>query len=344
MMEITIRGAGIFGLSIAWACVQRGAKVRVIDPNGPGAGASGGIIGALAPHIPENWDPKKAFQLESLLAAQGFWDSVAAAGGMPSGYARTGRIQPILDDRTMALAKARIITAKELWGDKAEWRILPSDEAGEWAPQTPVGSLIFDSLSACIHPRQALAALAGAIRARGGEIIAEGSDRGTVLWATGVADLERMSVHFDRLIGNGLKGQGALLRYDARAKPQLFADGVHVVPHDDGTVAIGATSERFFNDPKATDELLDDIIERAFTAVPILRGAPIIERWAGVRPRPKSRAPMLGPHPLHDGQFIANGGFKIGFGMAPKIAEIMANLMIEGRDEIPEAFHIHASF
>ena len=42
MTEITIRGAGIFGLSIAWACVQRGAVVQVVDPFGAGAGSSGG--------------------------------------------------------------------------------------------------------------------------------------------------------------------------------------------------------------------------------------------------------------------------------------------------------------
>ena len=63
----------------------------------------------------------------------------------------------------------------------------------------------------------------------------------------------------------------------------------------------------------------------------------------GLRPRSKSRAPMLGAHPLHDGQFIANGGFKIGFGMAPKIAEVMADLVLEGRDAIPEGFRPTAS-
>ena len=70
MAEITIYGAGIFGLSIAWSCQSRGARVQVIDPSGPGAGASGGIVGALAPHVPENWNDKKAFQLDSLLMAE----------------------------------------------------------------------------------------------------------------------------------------------------------------------------------------------------------------------------------------------------------------------------------
>ena len=48
MDDVTVRGAGVFGLSVAWACARRGAKVRVIDPFGPAAGASGGIVGALA--------------------------------------------------------------------------------------------------------------------------------------------------------------------------------------------------------------------------------------------------------------------------------------------------------
>jgi glycine/D-amino acid oxidase-like deaminating enzyme len=53
---------------------------------------------------------------------------------------------------------------------------------------------------------------------------------------------------------------------------------------------------------------------------------------------------MLGEWPGRPGQFIANGGFKIGFGMAPKVAEVMADLVLEGRDAIPAAFRPEASF
>ena len=51
MVDVTMRGAGIFGLSIAWECLQRGASVQVIDPYGVASGASGGLVGALAPHV-----------------------------------------------------------------------------------------------------------------------------------------------------------------------------------------------------------------------------------------------------------------------------------------------------
>jgi glycine/D-amino acid oxidase-like deaminating enzyme len=52
---------------------------------------------------------------------------------------------------------------------------------------------------------------------------------------------------------------------------------------------------------------------------------------------------MLGAHPLRPGAYIANGGFKIGFGMAPGIAGLMADLILEGPDRIPEAFRPEAS-
>ncbi|WP_297773694.1 FAD-dependent oxidoreductase [uncultured Roseovarius sp.] len=341
MADVTVRGAGIFGLSVAWACLRRGARVRVIDPYGPGAGASGGVVGALAPHVPENWNEKKAFQFESLLMAEQFWAEVADISGLSPGYARLGRIQPITDAAGLALARAREHGAAQLWQGKAGWHVEQADNA--WCPASPSGYVIRDTLTARLHPRHACAALVAALRVTGADVAPDGSDEGRVLWATGVADLERLNATHHRLVGNGVKGQGAVLDFDARDQPQLFADTVHIVPHADGTTAVGSTSEREYNDPTDTDAQLDAVIARARQAVPALAEARVIARWAGVRPRSRSRAPMLGAHPLHPGAFIANGGFKIGFGMAPKVAQVMADLMLDGVDRIPEGFRPEAS-
>ena len=46
-------------------------------------------------------------------------------------------------------------------------------------------------------------------------------------------------------------------------------------------------------------------------------------------------ASLLGPWPGRPGHFIANGGFKIGFGVVPLVARVMADLVLEGRDRIP---------
>lgn len=338
MVDVTVRGAGAFGLSVAWCCAKRGARVRVIDPKGPGGGASGGVVGALAPHVPENWNAKKAFQFDSLIMAEAFWAEVQEVGGHAPGYLRSGRLQPLLDEKAVQLAHQRAGTAATLWQGKAAWRVIDAQEAGDWAPQSPTGLLIHDTLTARMHPRQSCAALAAACMARGVEIEAEYGDEGQVVWATGVHDLEEMSQSAGRALGNGVKGQAALLRFDAAEKPQLFADALHIVPHADGTVAIGSTSERDYDDPGSVDDQLEDVIARARAAFPVLAEAPVIERWAGVRPRARSRAPVLGAHPTRSGAFIANGGFKIGFGMAPKVGEVMADFLLEGVDNIPADF------
>lgn len=337
--DLTVRGAGIFGLSIAWAAVQRGARVQLVDPHGLAAGSSGGIVGALAPHVPENWNPKKAFQLESLLMAEAFWTQVEAASGRSSGYLRSGRLQPIADEAALVLARKRAETARPLWQDRATWRVRRATGA-DWEPQSPSGWLIEDDLSALVHPRQGCAALATALERRGVVLQAEAADQGQVLWATGAAGLQALSAGHHRSMGAGVKGQAALLAHDAGAVPQLFAGGVHVIPHRDGTVAVGSTSEREFAHPDTTDAQLDAVVEKARAAVPALRDAPVIDGWAGVRPRARTRAPMLGCWPDRPGHFIANGGFKIGFGMAPNIAEVMVDLMLGEQDRIPEGFRV----
>ena len=337
--DLTVRGAGIFGLSVAWVAAQRGARVQVVDPNGPAAGSSGGIVGALAPHVPENWNAKKAFQLESLLMAEQFWTEVEATGGGSAGYARNGRLQPIADGPALALAQGRSASAVALWADNAVWDVVEATGA-DWEPNSSTGWLIHDTLSALVHPRQGCAALVKALAVKGVHVVGDAADQGAIIWATGVAGLEEMTQNHHRSIGNGVKGQAALLQYDARGLPQLFAGGVHIIPHHDGTVAIGSTSERLYDSPDETDTQLDDVIAKARAAVPALVHAPVIARWAGVRPRARSRAPMLGAWPDRPGQFIANGGFKIGFGMAPKMAHVMADLILNGIDAIPPGFRV----
>lgn len=341
--DITIFGAGAFGLSVGYAAAKRGAQVRVIDPHGVAAGSSGGVVGALAPHVPENWNDKKAFQLESLLMASDFWSDVEEVSGQTTGYLRSGRLQPLVDDRAVEIAKARAEGAKTLWQGQADWRIVASSEHGEWAPKSASGYLVHDTLTARIHPRCATHALAKGIKVLGGEILTEGKVMGHVVHAMGWAGLTELSSELGKQVGGGVKGQAALLRFSASDAPQLFADALHIVPHFDGTVAIGSTSERDFASATQTDVQLDDVIARAVQAFPVLKDAEVIERWAGVRPRAKSRAPMIGAHPTRKGEFIANGGFKIGFGMAPKVGEVMADLILEGRDQIPQGFRPEAS-
>jgi glycine oxidase len=328
---IWVMGAGIFGLSIAWELARRGASVRIVEVAQPGAGSSGGLVGAMQPHVPEQWNDKKQFQLESLLMAERWWQAVEAAGGRSSGYARLGRLQAVADEVALELARTRGEKAKALWQDQADWRLVRA--TGGWEPPSPTGWLIHDTLSARLHPRKALAALLAALASKGVKV--EQGDQpgdGQVVWATGVAGLRAMEQ------GDGVKGQALMLELDRRNLPQIYADGLHIVPHADGTIGIGSTSERLWNDPTSTDEQLDALHQRAIQTLPVLATAPILHRWAGLRPRAKSRAPLLGPWPGRPGHFVANGGFKIGFGISPRVAQTISELILDGINAIPAGF------
>lgn len=331
MTMVTVRGAGIFGLTVAWFCAERGARVRVIDPMGPAAGASGGVVGALTPFMPEPWTPLKALQFASLTRTGAFWAEVDGVSGLASGYGRLPRVMPLDDDAAVARVRA-LARAAAQWGDAGEWRIEPADD---WAPSA-TGRIGVETLSARVHPRRATESLAEALRRKGVEIVPDAADEGAVIWATGHAGLTDLGV------GRGIKGQGATLAHDAGGRAQIQVGGLYIVPHANGTVGIGSTTENDRADTEV-DALLDDVIARVRAACPMLATAPVVERWAGVRPRADTRQPVLGPWPGRPGHFVANGAFKLGFGIAVEVGRLMADLVVGGKDAIAPPFGVEAA-
>ncbi len=341
MPQIEVFGAGIFGLTVAWCLQKRGARVRVIEKRHVGAGSSGGIVGAMAPHTPDSWNAKKQFQFESLTASAAFWAEVDAVSGLSSGYGRIGRLSAVDTPRALELALERARNCDDFWHGQAEWTVLPVSHFADWMPENATGFLVHDTLSARINPKAACESLARAFQIRGGEII-EGTDQGlgadaTVL-ATGYEGLAEMSGRFGRSMGTGVKGQGVLLDFDARDRSQIFAEGIHFVPHENGTLALGSTSEIEWNHDSQTDEKLDALLARAVAICPGLRGAGVVGRWAGIRPRGARRTPVLGRYPGRPDTYVANGGFKIGFGVVVKAGEVMADLILNGQADIPKTF------
>lgn len=332
MQRITIVGAGIFGLACGLAFARRGVAVRVIEARRIGAGASGGQVGALAPHDPARWNAKKQIQLEALIGAGDYWAAVERLGGLSPGWARTGRVSTASGD-----VEARIAGAASHWPGGFSLRLGRIDH-----PLLEGGEYLFDTLTARISPRGACAALAAAIRALGG-VIEEGAGPqhpdtlpGPCIWATGAEGLDLLSAELARPVGRAIKGQSAAFRLPLPGAAQLFLGGLHVVPHADGTVAIGSTTERDFADPLTTDAALEALIAQARALCPPLAGATVTGRWAGLRPRAQSRAPLLGPWPGREGHWVANGGFKIGLAMAPWAGEALAGWMLGGDCRVPE--------
>ncbi len=108
MRKVIVVGAGAWGLACAYACAKAGMAVQVFEAAQIGSGASGGVMGALSPHTPDQWEAKKQLQLESLCNAEGFWAEVDALSGVASGYGRFGRLVPLTTPRARELALMRV--------------------------------------------------------------------------------------------------------------------------------------------------------------------------------------------------------------------------------------------
>ncbi|KAB7614340.1 FAD-binding oxidoreductase [Amylibacter sp. SFDW26] len=352
--DVIVIGAGVWGLSCAYACAKRGQSVAVFEAGTVGQGASGGIVGAMAPHAPDSWNEKKQFQFEALDSAERFWAEVDVKSGLQSGYGRIGRIIPITTERDRELAEERREIAKTVFLGKYKWNVLESHPMLP-SSTTPYG-VVHDEITARIYPAKAVVSLAKACQNLGVEIIENrrvtGFDDHTVFGAWGEARADAIIIaggtegfalldyHLGCNTGVGVKGQAALLDYDMGDVPQIYANGVYIIPHIGGVTTIGATSEKTWGQPFEIDDKLDVILDKAYDLMPALKEAHILQRWAGLRPKARRRHPMLGPIPEVKGVYSAMGAYTVGFGIAHKVGEVLADYAGGGSFDLPRNFTV----
>ena len=336
MVNITVIGAGVYGLSCALALLKDGHAVQVLEKGRIGQGASGGLVGALSPHVPEDWNIRKQFQLGALVAAAEHWAEVEALSGLPSGYGRVGRYMPLDDAYEAEKAMKRVEGAQRLWPEGFSWSVRAN--VPYIAEKSAPFGVVYETLSARINPRLATAALAKAVVNAGGEIIEDHpveALKGVSVIAAGVGSGELLAPFIGADKIRGVKGQAALLSGGLPANsPVIYGNGVYIIPHADGTVAIGATSENKFENASDTDERLDEVLAKAITIAPSLNTATLLERHAGLRPRAPKPEAMLGQ--LDATTFVATGGFKTGLGNAHFIAKALVQLLRGETPDIPK--------
>lgn len=352
MSELLVVGGGIMGLWAALAAARKGMSVRLVERQRIGAGASGGLLGALMPHMPDRWNAKKQFQFDALVSLEGEIARLETETGLSPGYRRSGRLMPLAKPHLRDIALGHEADAKRHWqaGDRQfYWHV--RDEGPDGWPGTDVtaNGLVFDTLAARVSPRRMLTVLRAALFELPNVQLDEGNGVRAIDPAHGRADLgDGGRISFGQCIiaagvgsfplidavsgplkaasGTAVKGQAALLKAEVDpALPVIFTDGVYIIAHDDGHVAIGSTSENSFDDPLSTDEQLDDLVRRAVALAPVLREADVVERWAGLRPKSAGREPIVGRHPDHPNIHILTGGFKVSFGIAHRLARFVVD-------------------
>jgi len=359
--DIAVIGGGIVGLWTAYRAAQQGLSVVLLEKRTLGAGASGGVMGALMPHQPTGWNEKKQFQLDALVSLEGEIAELEAFTGLSAGYRRCGRVMPIHHAEKRLQSTQWVEASEENWPEPFRWRVIDHTPDASFLPpaEMPFGANT-DNLSARIDPRSLSAALAAGLRQHSvnirenaaiSSISADGTlhleDGETLLpghsvLAAGWESFSLIGRHFAAPVGSGVKGQAALLRPAEpldRASPILYDNGTYVIVHETGDVAIGSTTENDFANPSSTDDKLDAVIASARALCPALENAQIVEKWAGVRPKAAGREPLVGPIPGIQNVSIATGGFKIGVAIAHRMADaVLARIAGEKPDFLPDVF------
>ena len=366
MSEVLIVGGGIMGLWAALLAARAGMDVCLVDERRIGAGASGGILGALMPHMPDKWNAKKQFQFDALVSLEGEVAVLEAETGLSAGYRRIGRIMPLAKPHLRDIALRHEQDALQNWraGDRQFfWHVRNGLPSGALGAEAAACGLVLDTLGGRLAPRQMLTVLRAALAQSPDVRIVEGARVRAIHPGQGRAELgDGTEISFGHCVlaagvgsfplldalcapvrepsGTGVKGQAALLLADIDPQlPVIFTDGVYIVAHDAGHVAVGSTSENRYADPLSTDELLNELLGRAEALVPALRGAAVVERWAGIRPKSAGREPMVGRHPDHQDLSVLTGGFKVSFGIAHRLARfVVEEITGQPTIDVPEAF------
>jgi glycine oxidase len=108
----------------------------------------------------------------------------------------------------------------------------------------------------------------------------------------------------------------------------IYSQRGYLVPRRDGRLLTGSTNEHVGFDKSVTDEGVNSIKSMALEIAPRLASEPIVDSWAGFRPRSLDDMPVLGPDADIVGLFYATGHFRNGILLAPLTAEVLANLFV----------------
>jgi len=374
LSDIAIVGGGVIGLWVARRALQAGLSAAVIDRRGPFPRASDTPLAALLPHLPEHFDPVKAFQFAALAELSGEVAAIEAETGADTGYRRCGRVMPIRKQSFHDKIAAAVAGANTHWQHPGGLftltlsRDLADAGVSGWlSPDVAPLGVACDTLSAAISPRAYLNALKSFVRnhprgrvidgvfARWDEETGRATDANGLILATADAlVLAGGHATFDWLretealdLGTGVKGHAMRLAFHTpdeapglTARPILYDNGIYVVPDGPAHVVIGATTEFEWSSPRPDPERAEAMLQAACLLCPTLTKAEPVETWAGIRPRTTSRKPVIGAIDPERRLYIAGGAYKISFGIAHRLAQAFVNDLTGARGaiDVPDVF------
>lgn len=305
-MTILIKGAGVAGLTVAFALTRKGHSVTLLDPSTPGMGASHYAGGMLAPWCEGETAPSVV--VEAGEQAIGWWEEA-----LPGLVKRKGTlvVAPPRDQSELERFARR--TRNHEWVDEAGIAEIEPALAGRFR------RALFFRKEAHLDPRAALTGLADALAGMGVKILREADEHAFthIIDCTGrtaiAAGSQLRGVRGEMLY---LKTKELTLSRPVRLlHPRI---PLYIVPRGDGRFMVGATMIESEHDGPISARSLMELLNAAYTLHPAFGEAEVLETGTGIRPAYADNIPRLTGSGRH---FSINGMYRHGLLMAPALAE-----------------------
>ncbi len=322
MSEFTILGAGVCGLTVAAALHRHGAKVQLVDPAGmPSKHAcSWWAGGMLAPEC-EGATAEPEVIRQGRLAADWWAREGSEVQRKGTLVVALGRDQSEL--RTFARRVPRAM-------------LLDKSDLSEKEPHLGDGfsKALFVEEEAHLDPRATLQGLLDRLLKDGVTFSFDGSaSNGQVIDCRGLAARDRLpdlrGVKGEMLV---VRCQDVKLHRPVRLLHPRFP--LYIVPRGDGVFMLGATQIESGERSRATLRSVSELINAAYALHPAFGDAELLEIGVDARPAFPDNQPRI--RHMQDRVYV-NGLFRHGFLLAPKMAEMTADLLVGGRP--PEVWY-----
>lgn len=308
-MTTLIKGAGVAGLTAAFALARRGHSVTLVDPKAPGMGASHYAGGMLAPWCEGETAPEVV--VEAGIGAIDWWDEA-----LPGLVERKGTLVVAPPRDRSELDRFARRTTRHEWLDEAGVAELEPALAGRFRRG------LFFRGEAHLDPRKALAGLAAALTSMGVKFLRDADERAFshIIDGTGRAAIGRGSQL------RGVRGEMLYLKTSevVLSRPVRLLHPripLYVVPRQNGRFMVGATMIESEHDGQISARSLMELLNAAYTLHPAFGEAEVIKTGTGIRPAYADNIPRI----TGSGRHLAiNGMYRHGFLMAPALAEELA--------------------
>jgi glycine oxidase len=143
--------------------------------------------------------------------------------------------------------------------------------------------------------------------------------------------------------------RGQMLCFQAQpqiARHVIYSSHGYLIPRADGRLLAGSTSEEVGFDKSVTDDGVNQITSLAREIAPAVTKLPLLDSWAGFRPRAADDLPVLGRSNEIEGLVYATGHYRNGILLAPITGELIAETIVSRKTPAalaafsPERFHL----